>query len=116
MLLRIESTGRHTHHKQVKVVCYYIEKEIETKIIDGITKVQNICCLERFLRMSKDFEVRLGANNVHLVSVVRHKDFPVCFSRLLRHIVLQINIFGEVSIEVNSSGLMVAFQLVVIFN
>jgi hypothetical protein len=27
MLLRIESTGGHTHHKQVKVVCYYIEKE-----------------------------------------------------------------------------------------
>jgi hypothetical protein len=27
MLLRNESTGRCTHHKQVKVVCYYIEKE-----------------------------------------------------------------------------------------
>jgi hypothetical protein len=27
MLLRIESTGRYTHHKQVKVVCYYIGKE-----------------------------------------------------------------------------------------
>jgi hypothetical protein len=27
MLLRIESTGRHTHHKQVKVIVYYIEKE-----------------------------------------------------------------------------------------
>ena len=27
MLLRIESTGRCTHQKQVKVVCYYIEKE-----------------------------------------------------------------------------------------
>jgi hypothetical protein len=27
MLLHIESTGRCTHHKQVKVVCYYIERE-----------------------------------------------------------------------------------------
>jgi hypothetical protein len=27
MLLCIESTGRCTHHKQVNVVCYYIEKE-----------------------------------------------------------------------------------------
>jgi hypothetical protein len=27
MPLRIESTGRYTHYKQVKVVCYYIEKE-----------------------------------------------------------------------------------------
>jgi hypothetical protein len=27
MLLRIESTGECTHYKQVKVVCYYIEKE-----------------------------------------------------------------------------------------
>ena len=27
MLLRIESIGRYTHHMQVKVVCYYIEKE-----------------------------------------------------------------------------------------
>ena len=27
MLLRIESTGKHTHHKQVLVVHYYIKKE-----------------------------------------------------------------------------------------
>jgi hypothetical protein len=27
MFLRIESAGRHTHHKQVKVVFYYKEKE-----------------------------------------------------------------------------------------
>ena len=27
MLLRIESTERHTHHKQVIMVHYYIEKE-----------------------------------------------------------------------------------------
>ena len=27
MLLRIESTGRYTHHKQVIMVYYYIERE-----------------------------------------------------------------------------------------
>jgi hypothetical protein len=27
MLLRIESSGRYTHHKQAKVIHYYIEKE-----------------------------------------------------------------------------------------
>jgi hypothetical protein len=31
MLLRIESTGRCTHHKQVKLVCYYIKKESSRK-------------------------------------------------------------------------------------
>jgi hypothetical protein len=39
MLLRIESTGRHTHQKKVKVVCYYIQKEIDNCKVKIITFV-----------------------------------------------------------------------------
>jgi hypothetical protein len=35
MLLHNESTGRYTHHKQVKLVCYYIEKERKLTIANS---------------------------------------------------------------------------------